>query len=263
MTLNQNMKCIILAGGHGTRLAEETQVKPKPMVEVGGRPILWHIMKGYASHGVNDFIICAGYKGYVIKEYFANYFLHMADVTFHMEENRMEVHEQNAEPWRVTIVDTGDATQTGGRVARIRRYVENDGAFFMTYGDGLSNVDIEALYTFHRENGAMATMTTVCPPGRFGQVDIEGDRIKSFAEKPEGDGYWINGGFFVLEPGIFDYIDSDNTVWERAPLEQLAAAGELAAWRHDGFWKPMDTLRDHISLEALWNDGNAPWKTWK
>ena len=257
------MKCVILAGGHGTRLAEETQIKPKPMVEVGGRPILWHIMKGYASHGVNDFIICAGYKGYVIKEYFANYFLHLADVTFHMEENRMEVHERNAEPWRVTVVDTGDATQTGGRVARIRRYLDNDESFFMTYGDGLSNVDIKALHAFHVEHGAMATMTTVCPPGRFGQVDIEGDRIRSFTEKPEGDGYWINGGFFVLESAIFDYIDSDDTVWERGPLEQLAAAGELAAWRHDGFWQPMDTLRDHIALEALWNDGNAPWKTWK
>jgi glucose-1-phosphate cytidylyltransferase len=262
VALLKGKKCVILAGGRGTRIAEESNYKPKPMVEIGGRPILWHIMKSYSYYGVNEFIICAGYKGYLIKEYFANYFLHMADITFHMSENRLEVHEKHAEPWKVTVVDTGDDTQTGGRIARIRRYVEGSGSFFMTYGDGLSNVNIKELYTHHIEQKTIATVTTVCPPGRFGQVDIDGHKINGFTEKPEGDGYWINGGFFVLDTKIFQYIEDDKTVLEREPLEKLASEGELTAWKHSDFWHPMDTIRDQLVLEDLWNSGKAPWKQW-
>lgn len=254
------MKAVILAGGLGTRISEETSVKPKPMVEIGGRPILWHILKIYSAHGINDFIICAGYKGYVIKEYFANYFLHMSDVTFDMENNTMEVHHKKAEPWRVTIVDTGDETMTGGRIKRIAPYV--DGPFCCTYGDGVGDVDISALVKFHKESGRLATLTGVLPPGRFGAIQLEGDTVLSFQEKPKGDGSWINGGFFVLDPAVFDYIESDSTVWEREPLERLAAERQLNIFRHHGFWRPMDTMRDKVELENLWDSRNAPWKSW-
>jgi len=256
------MKAVILAGGLGTRISEETQVRPKPMVEIGGRPMLWHIMKIYSAHGIHDFVICLGYKGYMIKEYFANYFLHMSDVTFDMKENRMEVHQRYAEPWRVTLVDTGDATMTGGRLKRVRSYLRDE-AFCFTYGDGLANVDLRALTEFHRDQGTIATVTTVQPPGRFGALDVERNRITGFREKPEGDGGWINGGFFVLSPRVFDYIEGDATVWEKAPLEKLARDGQLAAFRHKGFWQPMDTLRDRILLEESWNSGAAPWKIWQ
>jgi glucose-1-phosphate cytidylyltransferase len=254
------MKAVILAGGLGTRLSEETTLRPKPMIEVGGRPVLWHILKIYSAHGINDFIICAGYKGYVIKEYFANYFLHMSDVTFDMNQNSMEVHHKNAEPWRVTIVDTGDDTMTGGRIKRIAPYL--DGPFCCTYGDGLGDIDITRLIAFHQAGGRLATLTGVQPPGRFGAIQLEGDHVRSFQEKPEGDGSWINGGFFVLEPPVLDLIVSDSTVWEREPLEQLAAAGQLDIFRHHGFWRPMDTLRDKIELETLWDSHKAPWKVW-
>ncbi|MBK1882472.1 glucose-1-phosphate cytidylyltransferase [Luteolibacter pohnpeiensis] len=254
------MKAVILAGGLGTRLSEETSVKPKPMVEIGGRPILWHILKIYSSCGINDFIICAGYKGYIIKEYFANYFLHMSDVTFDMANNSMEVHQKNAEPWRVTIVDTGDETMTGGRIKRIAPYL--DGPFCCTYGDGVGNIDIPASIEFHRKSGLLATLTGVQPPGRFGSFQLEGDKISSFIEKPKGDGSWINGGFFVLDPKVIDYIDDDSTIWERKPLESLAAEGQLGIFRHHGFWRPMDTLRDKHELEELWENRKAPWKTW-
>lgn len=256
------MKAIILAGGLGTRLSEETTVKPKPMVEIGGRPILWHIMKIYASHGINDFVICLGYKGYLIKEYFANYFLHMSDVTFDMVNNAMEVHQRHVEPWRVTLVDTGEATQTGGRLGRVRRYVEKDELFCFTYGDGVSDIDITASLAFHRQQGVAATITAATPPGRFGAVAIENGRVNSFREKPEGDGGLINGGFFVLTPAVFNFIDGDDCVWEGAPMERLAESGQLAAWHHRGFWQPMDTLRDRIHLEQLWASGQAPWKSW-
>jgi len=233
------------------------------MVEIGGRPILWHVMKIYSAHGINDFIICAGYKGYVIKEYFANYFLHMSDVTFDMSGNRMEVHERRSEPWRVTIVDTGEATMTGGRLRRIRQYL-GDSTFCFTYGDGVGSVDIGALVTFHKTQGGHATLTAVQPPGRFGALDIKQDhRIGTFREKPQGDGTWVNGGFFVLEPAVFDLLHSDEEVWERAPLEALANSGQLSAYRHGGFWQPMDTLRDKMLLEELWASGNAPWRLWK
>jgi glucose-1-phosphate cytidylyltransferase len=256
------MKAVILAGGLGTRISEETQLKPKPMVEIGGRPILWHVLKIYAAHGVNDFVICAGYKGYVIKEYFANYFLHMSDVTFDMAHNKMEVHHQRAEPWRVTIVDTGDQTMTGGRLRRVRDYVGND-TFCFTYGDGVGNVDITRLVKFHQDQKVTATLTAVQPPGRFGALDIKLDhRIGTFKEKPQGDGSWVNGGFFVLEPSVFQHLHQDSDVWERTPLETLANAGELAAYRHEGFWQPMDTLRDKTQLEDLWTSGKAPWKVW-
>ncbi len=255
------MKAVILAGGLGTRLSEETSLKPKPMVEIGGRPILWHILKTYSSHGINEFIICAGYKGYVIKEYFANYFLHMSDVTFDMEGNEMLVHRKNAEPWKVTIIDTGDETMTGGRIKRIKDYVGSE-TFCCTYGDGVGNIDITGLVEAHQAAGREATLTGVQPPGRFGALDIEGDCVKSFQEKPEGDGAWINGGFFVLEPSIFDRIEEDSTIWERQPLESLAADKQLTIHLHYGFWQPMDTLRDKIQLEAMWESGNAPWKTW-
>lgn len=256
------MKAVILAGGLGTRIAEETVVKPKPMVEIGGRPILWHIMKIYSAHGIHDFVICCGYKGYLIKEYFANYFLHMCDVRFDMSENRMEVLESKAEPWRVTLVDTGDDTKTGGRLRRVASHLAGEDAFCFTYGDGVSDVDITKLVAHHRAHGGLATMTAVQPPGRFGAVDLEHDRIVGFQEKPQGDGGWINGGFFVLDPKVIDYIAGDDTTWEREPLERLAAERTLSAYFHRGFWQPMDTLRDRNHLEALWSSDQAPWKVW-
>jgi glucose-1-phosphate cytidylyltransferase len=255
------MKAVILAGGLGTRLAEETIVKPKPMVEIGGRPVLWHIMKTFSHHGINDFVICLGYRGYVIKEYFANYFLHMSDVTFDLANNRMEVCHRHCEPWRVTLVDTGEATQTGGRLKRVREYLD-DGPFCFTYGDGVADVDITSLVAFHRDQGRQATVTAVQPPGRFGALDIQGQRIQRFEEKPQGDGSWINGGYFVLQPSTIDTIRDDASIWEREPLEQLARDGELAAYTHRGFWQPMDTLRDKLKLEDLWQSGQAPWKVW-
>lgn len=257
------MKAVILAGGLGSRISEETSVRPKPMVEIGGKPILWHIMKIYSHYGINDFVICCGYKGYVIKEYFANYFLHMSDITFDMSNNRMEVHQHYAEPWRVTLVDTGENTMTGGRLRRVRQYVEHDEAFCFTYGDGVSDVDIAKLIAFHREQGVDATLTATYPPGRFGALDTHADKVTSFKEKPKGDGGMINGGFFVLSPKVIDLIDNDATLWEREPLEALAQAGQLAAFTHDGFWQPMDTLRDKILLEELWQSGKAPWKVWE
>lgn len=255
------MRAVILAGGLGTRLSEETSVRPKPMVEIGGKPILWHIMKTYSAHGVNDFIICCGYKGYVIKEYFANYFLHTSDVTFHMDNNHMEVHQKHAEPWKVTLVDTGDDTMTGGRLRRVRNYL-GDEDFCFTYGDGVADIDIGKLIDFHRGKGRLATLTAVQPPGRFGALDINSDRVRSFQEKPHGDGSWINGGYFVLSPKVIDYVEDDSTVWERVPMEKLASEGQLNAYLHEGFWQPMDTLRDKTHLEALWQTGKAPWKTW-
>ncbi len=255
------MRAVILAGGLGTRLSEETSVRPKPMVEIGGKPILWHIMKTYSTHGVNDFIICCGYKGYVIKEYFANYFLHTSDVTFHMDNNHMEVHQKHAEPWKVTLVDTGDDTMTGGRLRRVRNYLDDE-EFCFTYGDGVADIDIGKLIDFHRGKGRLATLTAVQPPGRFGALDIHNDRVRSFQEKPHGDGSWINGGYFVLSPNVIDYISDDSTIWERGPMEMLASEGQLNAYLHEGFWQPMDTLRDKTHLEALWQAGKAPWKTW-
>ena len=256
------MKAVILAGGMGTRISEETQTRPKPMVEIGGKPILWHIMKIYSHYGVQDFVICLGYKGYVIKEYFANYFIHNSDVTFHLAENKLDVHHRNAEPWRVTLVDTGEMTQTAGRLKRVRSYV-GDETFCFTYGDGLANVDVADTIRFHKKQGRLATATAVTPPGRFGVVTVEERRITGFREKPPGDGARINGGFFVLSPGVFDYIDGDDIAWEREPVERLAAEGQLAAYLHDGFWQPMDHLRDKLALEELWKSGAAPWKVWK
>jgi len=256
------MKAVILAGGLGTRISEETHLRPKPMIEIGGRPILWHIMKSYSAHGVNDFVICCGYKGYLIKEYFANYFLHMSDVTFDMQRNEMEVHERKAEPWRVTLVDTGEDTLTGGRLKRVARYVEGEEAFCFTYGDGVSDVDIAATLTFHRTHGRMATVTAVQPPGRYGALQMEGAVVTGFVEKPRGDGGLINGGFFVLSPRCLDLIAGDATSWEVEPLTQLAAMDELRAHRHEGFWQPMDTLREKNLLEELWASGRAPWKVW-
>jgi glucose-1-phosphate cytidylyltransferase len=256
------MKAVILAGGLGTRLSEETTIRPKPMVEIGGKPILWHILKSYSAHGINDFVICCGYKGYVIKEFFANYFLHTSDVTFDMQYNTMQVHERHAEPWKVTLVDTGDSTMTGGRLKRVRKYVEGDEAFCFTYGDGVADVDIAASIRFHREHGHLGTMTAVQPPGRFGSIDMDGARITAFKEKPQGDGNWINGGYFVLSPKVIDYIDGDTTIWEKDPMETLAAAGQMHAFLHHGFWQPMDTLRDRVHLEELWQSGQAPWKRW-
>lgn len=255
------MKAIILAGGLGTRIMEESHLKPKPMVTIGGMPILWHIMKIYSHHGVNEFIVCLGYKGYVIKEYFANYFLHMSDVTFDMKNNKMEVHQANAEPWRVTLVDTGYSTMTGGRLKRVAQYI-GDEDFCFTYGDGVSDVNITELIAFHKQQNTLATVTSVQPPGRFGALDIENNKITSFKEKPQGDGAFINGGFFVLSPKVIDYVDGDSTVWERAPLEKLAQNGELSAYKHSGFWQPMDTLRDKVHLEKLWEEQQAPWKVW-
>lgn len=257
------MKAVILAGGLGSRISEESISRPKPMIEVGGMPILWHIMKIYSAHGINDFVICCGYKGYVIKEYFANYFLHMSDVTFDMVNNRMEVHTRNAEPWRVTVVDTGEHTMTGGRIRRIRNYVENDEAFCLTYGDGVGDINITELIAFHRRQKTLCTLTAVQPPGRFGALVIDKkQRITSFQEKPQGDGGWINGGFFVCSPEILNRIASDTTSWEREPMESLAQENQMSAFHHGGFWQPMDTLRDKLHLEDLWAKGKAPWKTW-
>ena len=256
------MKAVILAGGLGTRFSEETSLRPKPMIEIGGRPILWHIMKIYDAHQVTDFVVCCGYKGYVIKEYFANYFLHMSDVTFDMKDNRMTVHRRRSEPWTVTLVDTGDETMTGGRLRRVGDYVRDEEAFFFTYGDGVGDIDVTASLAFHREHGRKATLTATYPPGRFGAVDIVDGRVNAFMEKPKGDGGMINGGFFVLSPAVLDYIEDDSTVWEQAPLRTLAEEGELMAWPHHGFWQPMDTLRDKQQLVAQWESGSAPWKVW-
>lgn len=258
------MKAVILAGGLGTRISEETHLKPKPMIEIGGKPILWHIMKIYSHHGINDFVICCGYKGYIIKEYFANYFLHTSDVTFDMQHNRMEVHERFAEPWRVTLVDTGEETMTGGRLKRVAQYLDDDEPFCFTYGDGVIDTDISQLIAFHRAHGLQATLTATFPPGRFGALDISNDhKVLSFKEKPKGDGAQINGGFFILSPKVLDLIEGDETVWEREPLEALAHSEQLAAYHHSGFWQPMDTLRDKNYLEELWHAGRAPWKVWK
>ena len=257
------MKAVILAGGLGTRISEETSTRPKPMVEIGGKPILWHIMKTYSAHGIYEFIICCGYKGYVIKEYFANYFLHMSDVTFDMKNNEMHVHQRFAEPWKVTLVDTGDETMTGGRLKRVKDYVKDEEAFCFTYGDGVSDVDIGELIRFHKAQNVKATLTATLPPGRFGALQMQGNKVSSFREKPMGDGAMINGGFFVLSPQVIDYIDGDHTTWEREPMERLADDGELAAFHHQGFWQPMDTLRDKMHLEQLWQSGKAPWRVWK
>ena len=257
------MKAVILAGGLGTRISEETDTKPKPMVEIGGKPILWHIMKIYSAHGVNDFVICCGYKGYQIKKYFANYFLYMSDVTFDMGKNTMEVHQRSAEPWRVTLVDTGEATMTGGRIKRVAEHIQGDDAFCLTYGDGVSDVNITALIAFHKAQGVQATLTATLPPGRFGALEFNGPKVARFMEKPKGDGAMINGGFFVLSPKVLDRIEGDATIWERGPLETLAHDGQLAAFQHTGFWQPMDTLRDRVFLEELWASGSAPWKVWQ
>lgn len=258
------MKAVILAGGYGSRLSEETQVKPKPMVEIGDAPILWHIMKIYSAYGVDDFVICCGYKGHLIKEYFSNYSLYKSDMTFDLKNNRMEVHNNGVEPWRVTLVDTGEKTMTGGRLKRVQSYLGNE-TFYLTYGDGVSNVDLRKLLEYHRQQGVLATLTAVQPPGRFGAFSLKKDqkKIASFREKPHGEGGWVNGGFFVLEPGVLDYIEGDNTVWEREPMEYLAQKGALAAYRHTGFWQPMDTLQDKNVLESLWASGNPPWKVWE
>jgi glucose-1-phosphate cytidylyltransferase len=256
------MKAVILAGGVGTRISEETAVRPKPMIEIGGRPILWHIMKMYSSHGIHEFIVCLGYRGYMIKEYFANYYLHMCDVSFDIANNSMEVHQSSAEPWKVTLVDTGDNTQTGGRLKRVLGYLDDED-FCFTYGDGLSDLDITALIAFHRAQRTLATVTAVQPPGRFGALEVDGDRVRGFQEKPHGDDGWINGGFFVLSPKVGEYIEGDDTHWEEEPMEALAAEGQLAPFPHEGFWQPMDTLRDKRQLEELWQSGKPPWKTWE
>jgi len=255
------MKAVILAGGYGTRISEETYLKPKPMIEIGEKPILWHIMKTYSAFGINDFVICCGYKGYMIKEYFANYFLHMSDVTFDLKINSMKVHDKFVEPWSVTLVDTGINTMTGGRLKKIKKYVEDE-TFCFTYGDGLSDVNISNLIDFHKNNNSKATVTAIQPPGRYGSLNIEGDKVATFNEKPVGDGNWINGGFFVLEPSIFDYIDNDTTIWEKDPLEKLVKENQVNVYKHDGFWQSMDTLRDKTYLEELWSNENPPWKIW-
>jgi glucose-1-phosphate cytidylyltransferase len=257
------MKAVILAGGLGTRISEETHLKPKPMIEIGGKPMLWHIMKIYSAHGVNDFVICCGYRGYVIKEYFANYFLHTSDLTFDMANNRMEVHQRHAEPWRVTLVDTGEDTMTGGRLKRVAEYVKDEEAFCFTYGDGVADVNITEAIRFHKAHGKLATVTAVQPPGRYGALQMEGDQVHGFAEKPRGDGGLINGGFFVLSPRCIPRISGDATSWEIEPMNGLAANGELMAWTHQGFWQPMDTLREKNLLESLWAEGRAPWKVWQ
>jgi glucose-1-phosphate cytidylyltransferase len=257
------MKAVILAGGLGTRLSEETVSKPKPMVEIGGKPILWHIMKIYSSHGVNEFIICCGYKGYVIKEYFANYFLHQSDVTFDMEKNEMLVHEKRAEAWKVTLVDTGDHTMTGGRLKRVEEYVKYEDAFCFTYGDGVGTVNIRESIEFHRKHGKEATLTATYPPGRFGAIETIDNRVLSFQEKPKGDGAMINGGFFVLSPKVLSRIENDESIWEQKPLKSLAEDGELMSYKHEGFWLPMDTLRDKMKLQEMWESGKAPWKVWE
>lgn len=255
------MKAVILSGGLGTRIAEETHLKPKPMIEIGGRPILWHVLKIYSAHGIHDFIICCGYKGYSIKEYFANYFLHMSDVTFDMEHNRMEVHQRHAEPWRVTLVDTGEQTMTGGRLKRVTSYLGNED-FCFTYGDGVSDVDISQQIAFHRQHGKLATVTAVQPAGRYGALELNDTWVESFIEKPQGDGAWINGGFFILNPTVLSLIQGDDTIWEKEPMQALAARQQLKAYKHTGFWQPMDTLRDKNYLEELWASGKAPWKVW-
>lgn len=255
------MKAVILAGGLGTRISEESAIRPKPMIEIGGMPILWHILKMYSSHGIKDFVICCGYKGYMIKEYFANYFLHMSDVTIDMSHNSIEVHQKKAEPWKITLIDTGENTQTGGRLKRVANYL--DGDFCMTYGDGVGSVDITASIAFHKQHGKLATMTAVQPPGRFGALEIDGTSVKAFIEKPQGDGGWINGGFFILNSKVLDLISSDATLWEKEPLESLAKMGQLESFFHSGFWRPMDTLRDKSTLEELWASGKAPWKNWQ
>ena len=256
------MKVVILAGGLGTRLSEETSIKPKPMVEIGGKPILWHIMKMYSKHGINDFVICCGYKGYIIKEYFTNYFLHQSDVTFNMKDNSMKIHEKRAEPWTVTLVDTGDSSMTGGRLARVSKYIKDEDAFCFTYGDGVSDVNITEAIAFHKSHGKVATLTAVYPPGRFGALGIKDNKIKRFTEKPKGDGALINGGFFVLSPEVLERISSDDCIWEQEPLKGLARDGELMSYIHEGFWQPMDTLRDKMYLQELWDKNEAPWKTW-
>ena len=255
------MKLVLLAGGLGTRLSEETSSRPKPMVEIGGKPILWHIMKIYSSYGINDFVICLGYKGYYVKEYFANYFLHMSDVTIDIKGNNVDVHHSRAEDWRITLVDTGSETMTGGRLKRVKQHLGDDD-FCMTYGDGVADIDIKALLEFHKKEGRKATVTAVRPPGRFGALDISGTKVNGFTEKPQGDGSWINGGFFVLSPDCIDLVEGDSTVWEKEPLEGLAKNGDLSAFYHEGFWQPMDTLRDKMYLESLWQSGQAKWKTW-
>ncbi|MDI4232954.1 glucose-1-phosphate cytidylyltransferase [Bradyrhizobium sp. 31Argb] len=255
------MKVVILAGGLGTRISEESHLKPKPMIEIGGKPILWHIMKMYSHYGINEFIVCLGYKGYVIKEYFSNYFLHTSDVTFDMRDNKMEIHEKFAEPWKVTLVDTGEATMTGGRLRRVAPYLRDE-TFCFTYGDGVSDIDIDALIKVHKKTGRQATVTAIQPPGRYGALRIDDGKVEQFQEKPAGDGAWINGGFFVLEPSVIDYIEGDATVWEQAPLQTLAAKGQLTSYQHDGFWHAMDTLRDKNQLEDMWAKGRAPWKSW-
>lgn len=257
------MKAVILAGGLGTRLSEETSTRPKPMVEIGGKPILWHVMKMYSAHGVNEFIICCGYKGYVIKEYFANYFLHQSDVTFSMLDNKMKVHKERAEPWTVTLVDTGDNSMTGGRLGRVAEYIKDEEAFCFTYGDGVGDVDIKASIDFHRSHGKQATLTATFPPGRFGAMDMKSGKVVNFKEKPKGDGAMINGGFFVLSPQVLDRVTGDDCIWEQQPLMGLAEDGQLMAYEHDGFWQPMDTLRDKVHLEELWLNGRAPWKIWE
>jgi len=257
------MKAVILAGGLGTRLAEETGLKPKPMVDIGTKPILWHILKIYSNYGINDFVVCLGYKGYVIKEYFANYFLHSSDVTFDLEINSMEVHHKKSEPWKVTLIDTGEETMIGGRIKRIIDYVKDDDCFCLTYGDGVSDIDIEALIKFHKQENRLATVTGVQPPGRYGAIEFDSAQVTGFKEKPQGDGGWINGGFFVLSPKVVDYIENDATVWEKEPMENLASDGELSVYMHDGFWHPMDTLRDKRYLESLRDEKKAPWKTWQ
>jgi len=256
------MKAVILAGGLGTRLSEETSLRPKPMVEIGGKPILWHVMKMYSAHGVNDFIICCGYKGYVIKEYFANYFLHQSDVTFSMKDNQMKVHKERAEPWTVTLVDTGDTSMTGGRLGRVANYVKDEEAFCFTYGDGVGDIDISSVIAFHKQHGKQATLTATYPPGRFGALDIQSGKVNSFKEKPKGDGAMINGGFFVLSPKILSRISGDDCIWEQEPLMGLAEDGELMAYEHHGHWQPMDTLHDKMTLEKLWSEKKAPWKMW-
>ncbi|HEY3300165.1 MAG TPA: glucose-1-phosphate cytidylyltransferase [Methylophilaceae bacterium] len=257
------MKAVILAGGLGTRISEETHLKPKPMIEIGGMPILWHIMKLYSAHGINDFIVCCGYKGYIIKEYFANYFLHMSDVTFDMSNNEMQVHHRKAEPWKVTLVDTGESTMTGGRLRRVADYIKDEEAFCFTYGDGVSDVNIQDLVNFHQQHGKLATVTAVQPPGRYGALNMDGTLVKGFIEKPKGDGGWINGGFFVLSPQCLDYIADDKTSWEAEPLAKIAKENQMMAFEHTGFWQPMDTLREKNLLEELWQSGKAPWKAWQ
>lgn len=261
-TKEANMKVVILAGGYGSRISEESHLKPKPMIEIGGKPILWHIMKIYSSYGLNDFIICCGHKGYVIKEYFANYFIHNSDITFHLNSNQQTIHNNSSDPWTVTVVNTGEDTQTGGRIKRIKKFIDED-TFCLTYGDGVGDINISKLIEFHQQHKKLATITAVQPPGRFGQLDIKGSLVQRFVEKPNGDGGYINGGFFVLNKAIFDYIEDDVTSWENEPISKLAAESELYAFTHHGFWQPMDTIRDKSYLEKLWNSGNAPWKVWK